>query len=117
LSIKQRIFSCRDVSDESYQRSVAARADLLRRSDEVVDANSFICLPTTWGFPPLVSASEGELQDNRNRNIVITTLASCYGFPQITIPIPAGKMTLGISIMGAKGSDKALLRFVNELTG
>ncbi len=72
-------------------------------------------MPTTWGFAPLKTAGEGELQDNRNRNIVITTLASCYGFPQITIPIPAGKMKFGISIMGAKGSDKMLLRFVNEL--
>jgi Asp-tRNA(Asn)/Glu-tRNA(Gln) amidotransferase A subunit family amidase len=116
VSIRQRIFSCRDISDAAYERSLAARADLLSRSDEVVDADSFICLPTTWGFPPRISASEGELQDNRNRNIVITTLASCYGFPQITIPIPVGKMTLGISIMGAKGSDKALLRFVSELT-
>ncbi len=116
-SIRQRIYSCRDISDDAFKRGSAARADLLSRSDEVVDSNSFICLPTTWGFPPLLSASEGELQDNRNRNIVITTLASCYGFPQVTIPIPVGRMKLGISIMGAKGSDKALLRFVKELTG
>lgn len=115
-SIRQRIYSCRDISDDAFKRSSAARAELLSRSDEVVDNSSFICLPTTWGFPPLKSASEGELQDNRNRNIVITTLASCYGFPQITIPIPAGRMKLGISLMGAKGSDKALLRFVREVT-
>lgn len=115
-SIRQRIYSCRDISDEAFKRSSAARAELLSRSDEVVDSNSFICLPTTWGFPPLLSASEAELQDNRNRNIVITTLASCYGFPQITIPIPVGRMKLGISLMGAKGTDKALLRFVKELT-
>lgn len=116
-SIRQRIYSCRDISDAAYERSSAVRAALLSRSDEVVDGNSFICLPTTWGFPPPLSASEGVLQDNRNRNIVITTLASCYGFPQVTIPIPVGRMKLGISIMGAKGSDKALLRFVKELTG
>ncbi|CAN5141331.1 amidase [soil metagenome] len=116
-SIRQRIYSCRDISDDAFQRGSAARADLLNRSDEVVDSNSFICLPTTWGFPPLKSASEAELQDNRNRNIVITTLASCYGFPQVTIPISIGRMKLGISLMGAKGSDKALLRFVKELTG
>ncbi len=116
-SIRQRIYSCRDISDDVFKRGSAAREELLSRSDEVVDGNSFICLPTTWGVPPLLSASEGELQDNRNRNIVITTLASCYGFPQVTIPIPVGRMKLGISLMGAKGSDKALLRFVKELTG
>ena len=116
VTIRQRIYSCREVSDAAYQRSLAARSELLSRSDAVVDSNSFVCLPTTWGYPPLTSAGEGELQDNRNRNIVITTLASCYGFPQITIPIPAGKMKAGVSIMGAKGSDKALLRFVRDLT-
>ncbi len=65
-SIRQRIYSCRDISDEFFQRRSAARAELLSRSDDVVDDNSFICLPTTWGFPPLKTASEGELQDNRN---------------------------------------------------
>lgn len=116
VTIRQRIYSCREVSDAAYQRGLTARADLLNCSDAVVDRSSFVCLPTTWGYPPMTSAGEGELQDNRNRNIVITTLASCYGFPQITIPIPAGKMKVGISIMGAKGSDKALLRFVRDLT-
>ncbi len=116
-SIRQRIYSCRTISDDDFERGSTARANLLSRSEQVVDSNSFICLPTTWGFPPLKSAGEGELQDNRNRNIVITTLASCYGFPQVTIPIPVGRMKLGISLLGAKGSDKALLRFVKELTG
>ncbi|MBX9723912.1 MAG: hypothetical protein K2X81_21070 [Candidatus Obscuribacterales bacterium] len=115
--IRQRLYSCREVTDEAFKHASALRAKLIERSDEIVDKNSIICLPTTWGPPPLKTASEGELQDNRNRNICITTLASCYGFPQVTIPIPVGKMQLGISLMGAKGSDRALLAFVRDLTG
>ena len=116
LSIKQRIYGCREVTDAAFARASAARTELLAHSDDIVDANSFVCLPTTWAPPPLLTASEGELQDNRNRNICITTLASCYGFPQISIPIPAGRMKLGISLMGAKGTDRALLSMVRELT-
>jgi amidase len=116
-SIRQRIYSCKEISDASFAKASAARAELLEHSDQVVDRNSIICLPTTWGPPPLKSASEGQLQDNRNRNICITTLASCYGFPQVSIPIPVGKMKLGISLIGAKGSDRALLSLVKELTG
>lgn len=116
-SIRQRIYSCREVSDELFRRASAARLQLLNEADSIVDSDSFICLPTTWSYAPLRTAGEGELQNNRDRNISITTLASCYGFPQVTIPIPAGQMKVGISIMGAKGSDKSLLRFVRELTG
>ncbi len=116
-SIKQRIYSCKEISDEAFAKASTARAELLSHSDQVVDGNSIICLPTTWGLPPLKSATEAQLQDNRNRNICITTLASCYGFPQVSIPIPAGKMKLGISLIGAKGTDRALLSLVKELTG
>jgi amidase len=116
-SIRQRIYSCKEISDEDFKRASSARAALLDRSDDLVDRNSIICLPTTWGPPPLLTASESELQDNRNRNICITTLASCYGFPQVSIPIPAGKMKLGISLMSAKGTDRALLRLVNAYCG
>lgn len=114
--IRQRIYACRDVSEDAFRRAAAARADLLAKSSEIVDANSVICLPTTWNIPPLKTAGEGELQDNRNRNISITTIASCYGFPQISIPIPTGRMKLGVSLMGAKGSDRALLKLARELT-
>ncbi len=115
--IRQRLYSCKGVTDQAFAHASALRAKLVEQSDDIVDQDSIICLPTTWAPPPLKTASEAELQDNRNRNICITTLASCYGFPQVTIPIPVGRMQLGISLMGSKGSDRKLLRFVRELAG
>lgn len=108
-SIADRLSQCRLVSEDEFQSAKRAGAKLSKRMGEVIGPDSVICIPTTRALPPMKGASEDELQDNRNRNLCLTSISSFFGLPQISIPVQAGPMKTGLSFMGSKGSDLALL--------
>lgn len=114
--IGKRLTQCKFITDEEYERALQKRAELMAHIDEIIDTDSVICLPTTWTMPPLKTASEQELQDNRNRNLCLTALSSFYGFPQINIPVSAGSQKLGLSLIGARGTDLALLALAQQIS-
>jgi len=113
--IAKRLEGCKHITEGEYKSALKSRAELLKRIDEIVDCDSVICIPTTWALPPLKSASEAQLLENRNRNLCMTALSSFYGFPQITIPVPTASVKTGLSLIGARGLDLALLELAKQV--
>ena len=79
-------------------------ADLLKNDGVMV-------MPTVPGAAPLVTASFDDLQAYRERCVRLFCLSGLSGFPQITLPLgQVHGAPFGISLLGPKGSDNALIR-------
>jgi amidase len=104
----------------SAQQELAAREGLERESrflDDYLSTAGALLLPTASGFPPLKTASIGELDENRKSNIRLTVLATAAGLPQVNIPVEVSPgVKLGVSIIGPRGRDLDLLEFARRVS-
>jgi len=107
-TIKQRFLSCRNISENDYQNALTRRAEFIKSIHQKLNG-SFLFLPTVRSTPPLVHASEDELMQNRKANILLNSLASFCGLPQITLPYKHEDKKFAFSLVGPQGSDMELL--------
>lgn len=116
-SVMQRLIEGKTVSagDEHQAREVIAKeTDFL---EEYIDTAGALLLPTTRNFPPLRSASQVELDENRKLNIRLTIIATVAGLPQVTLPVEISPgVSLGISLIGPRGRDLDLLEFAKRVS-
>jgi amidase len=71
--------------------------------------DTFLILPTVPGPAPLRTASPAEIDDVRARTLRISCLSPIAGAPAVSLPLPATGAPLGFCLIGAPGSDLALL--------
>jgi amidase len=65
---------------------------------------------------PLLSASDAQLEDYRNRAIEMLSIAGLAGFPQVTLPLARRlEAPLGISLLGPAGSDRSLIALAERI--
>lgn len=113
---------------------VAARFELGRQVDDVdlaaarttlvaaretmsgLLAGRYLILPTVGSAAPLVNAGPEEIDAHRGAVLRLTTLASLTGFPAVSIPaLEYEGAPLGLSLVGAPGTDRALLQIARDL--
>ena len=73
-------------------------------------------MPTMPDIAPLRATSEGDLEDYRNRALQMLATAGLCGLPQLSMPLSrrAGA-PLGLSLVGPRGSDRALVALAARL--
>ena len=71
--------------------------------------DALVVLPTVPGPAPLRTASPAEIDDVRARTLRISCLSPIAGAPAISIPLDAPGAPLGFCLIGAPGTDFALL--------
>jgi amidase len=71
-------------SDASSQKS--ARQEAKSYMIDLLDAESVICLPSTFGTAPLIDCSDEEAREFRAKTMMLTSPAGLAGLPQINIP-------------------------------
>ena len=77
---------------------------------------SVLIIPTTPGLAPLFDAAEDELAAYRNQLMDITAIAGLAGLPQLHLPVCIlDGAPCGLSLVGSKGSDLALIEFAKHL--
>jgi amidase len=81
-----------------------ARAELSRWLDGAV-----LVLPTAPGPAPLRSAGPGEIDAVRGRTLRMSCLAPLAGAPAVSLPLAGHSAPVGLCLIGAPGSDTALL--------
>ena len=75
-----------------------------------------LIIPTTPGLAPLFDAAEEELAAYRNQLMDITAIAGLAGLPQLHLPVcHLDGAPCGLSLVGAKGTDLALIEFAKTL--
>lgn len=110
--VAERFAFSKSVSDEEVAKGEGVRKSFRARLAKQLGGDGVLLLPTVPDIAPLVSASEGELEDFRNRALRLLCLSGLSGFPQVTIPAAQRDgAPLGLSLIGPKGSDKSLVDF------
>jgi Asp-tRNA(Asn)/Glu-tRNA(Gln) amidotransferase A subunit family amidase len=101
-------------SQAADARAVAARAraDLTGWLDGAV-----LVLPTAPGPAPLRAAGAAEIDDVRGRTLRMCCLAPLAGAPAVSLPLAGGAAPVGLCLVGAPGSDTALLSLAEAVTG
>lgn len=106
----------KSISDEEAKAWAEIRTRLRQRVLDCIGADTVFCFPTAPGAPIRRNAPESDFDDFRGRILDFTTYAGIAGAPQVTIPIGiADGGPVGLSLMGAPGSDRGLLELVKTL--
>ena len=116
--VRDRFEGASDAAAEDAAAAAETRGRITARMDAIVANGTVLILPTTPGPPVAVDSTAEVVQAYRERQLALTTAAGMAGLPQITAP--AGVVDgapIGLSLIGARGTDKALLRLACELWG
>ena len=116
FSVAERYAAGKAFTDEEVGQAKAMRVSVNARMDSLLAGDTVVCLPTTVGpAPPLgMAISTRSLLQSRMSHL--TCIAGLTGTPQINIPVAeVDSMPVGLSLMGARGTDEQLMGFVREI--
>ena len=105
------------ITDTQYKEASITRMNVCNRLDDIMKMECVLVIPTTPVIAPLVSTPPDELETFRQNTMALTCISGLTGLPQITMPIAElNGCPIGLSIMGKKRSDKALLQLACEIS-
>lgn len=118
-SILDRFMVCKNFARAEYEPAIERRKYLIEEIHQILGDAVFV-LPTVCGWPPLLSAGEPELTENRKKNILLNSISSFCGLPQLTvpfdIPIQSKKAKFAFSFMGRQNADMELLKLAMDFS-
>ena len=95
------------ISADAAASAAQARERLTALLEEKL-AGAVLCIPTVSFVAPVKGAPT--VEEDRTRALCLLAIASLARLPQVTIPIAqSGGCAVGLSLLGARGSDRALL--------
>ncbi|WP_082188306.1 amidase family protein [Azospirillum baldaniorum] len=110
-------FAAAATLDPALARAAAqTREGIRRRMDDLLGMDGLIVLPSAPGIAPLRGSSGAAVDAERGRALAILCPAGLAGLPQLSIP--AARLQgcpLGLSLIGPRGSDSALLAIAEDL--
>jgi amidase len=113
-AIAERYEAAARVTADDYRAAVKVREDARARLDAVLPDGAVACIPTAPFIAPI--RSEAEAPQKRATLFSFTCIASLCGVPQLNLPIlQVGGAPLGLSLLGARGSDQMLLELADRL--
>ncbi|MCZ2499278.1 amidase [Xylophilus sp. Kf1] len=114
--VRERFAWSRDVAPREIGRHHAVERDLRERLGQLLADDGVLVMPTMPDIAPLRAAPDDSLEDYRNRSIRMLCLSGLAGFPQISLPLMSvDGAPLGLSLMGPRGSDRALIALAARL--
>jgi len=82
----------------------------------LLEDDNLLCVPTTPRPAPHRKSTDQDISDIRYRTMLLTSIASLLGLPQVTIPIPSyNNCPIGISFISTRFRDMELLKFINQI--
>ncbi len=112
--VEERFAIASKVTWEQKQAALAFGAEARARFDALLSETGFIVLPTTPFRSPLLGESEEQLDAKRYQMMRLFLLASYFGLPQISLPLPTKEAPVALSFIGRRGSDRQLLAFAQR---
>ena len=92
------------------------RADIRARFASLLPADTAVLMPVTPCTALSVNAPADAIGDFYHRALTLTSVAGHCGAPQVTLPLGRWQgCPVGLSVLGPRGSDRALLRLAAAL--
>ncbi|MGI9302146.1 MAG: amidase [Gammaproteobacteria bacterium] len=93
------------------------REAIQERLNEVMGPGDILCLPTSPRIAPLKNTPTDQIEvEYRNQAMCLLCVAGLGGLPQISMPMAElDGMPLGLSIIGPRGHDSALLELARRI--
>ena len=103
-------------AEPQIEAARATRDRVRRRLDEAAPAGTLLCFPTS----PVVAPPRGQplsgKRASQSRIIRLTCMGGTTGRPQLSLPLAeADGLPVGLSLMGSRGDDEALIAFAMEI--
>ena len=94
------------------------RAQFTQELEQIVGNDAVLALPTVPGAAPLAKEPFEALQAYREQALRLLCLSVLSGLPQITLPLGQVQgAPFGISFIGPRGSDRALIALAKNIIG
>eukprot|EP00963_Diacronema_lutheri_P001197 scaffold76_cov363-Pavlova_lutheri.AAC.9 len=114
--IRERFAMASKITQDELLEANKRRDQVKRRMAKLLHEDAVLIVPTTPGPAPLKNTPQEELEQFRRRLISVTSIASLAGLPEVTLPVLTGDgCPVGISLVGAPGSDESLLDVAGEV--
>ncbi|WP_282606811.1 amidase [Pelagibius sp. Alg239-R121] len=115
--IAERFAWAQSVDPGEAADASTARQEFTARIDAIIPADTLLCLPSTPGIAPLVSASTESLLEHRGSVLSLNSIAGLSGLPQVTLPLATvSGCPVGLSLIAGRNADMALLAFAEAFT-
>lgn len=115
-SIRQRLEQAKAITPAMVAQARVEQTAIRATLDALLGDDAVLCLPTVPVLAPRRTSTDLELGTYRARTLPLTVVATIAGLPQVTLPVArVGGVPVGLSLMGARGSDLALLHLVQRI--
>lgn len=102
-------------SSEVYEANLV-RMELRQELETLLEDNAVLILPTAPGIAPFRNTPEKQLDEFRQKIMILTCFAGLSGFPQVSLPLALlGGYPLGLSLMAGSSNDELLLDIAARL--
>ena len=114
--VTERFAWSRAVTDDQVNKARAFRATFKTRFAALLGNDGVLLMPTMPDIAPLRVATDGSLEDYRNKAIRMLCVAGLSGCPQLSMPLAQRDgAPLGISLLGPAGSDRSLITLAERI--
>jgi amidase len=98
------------------KKAKAAREQVTTYVAEILKNNVMIVLPTVPGIAPKIDMSQAEADSYRGKAMSLLSVSVLAHTPQLSLPLATlDGCPLGISIMGARGTDEMLISAAGKI--
>lgn len=116
--IRERFAMAAKITNDELREAKQRRDKVRERMSELLQGGTVLIVPTTPGPAPFKNTPQAELEQFRRRLISVTSIASLAGLPEVTLPVLTSEgCPVGISLIGAPGSDESLLDVTAQVFG
>jgi len=115
--IMLRLNWCKTITTHDVQQAKAQQEVVINQLNMLFERIDVLVIPTTPGVAPRCDADEMTLANDRNALLALTAIAGLAGLPQLHLPLfTLHNAPCGLSLVGKKGNDLALLALAKKLT-
>jgi len=114
--IAERFAWAATITEAQFEEAVIVRAEVAAALTAIVVPGTAMAIPSAPDIAPLLDTPPAQLEVFRNHALSLLSLAGLARLPQVSIPGPKfDGCPIGLSIVGARGEDMALLDLAGRL--
>jgi len=108
--IKERFEAASLITEEQQKVAQLEQIEVIATINQLLTENTYLILPTVIDIAPRLNSTASELDAFRKNSFKLLCIAGLCGLPQVSLPLlTIQDAPFGISILGKRGMDMALL--------